>query len=127
MLSFFSPPYINTASIFTFTGAGEPNFDGLDANPYRSAKQRQEWEVKALLEKIQPELISLDPHELGQVDQATFEQRHKDRVQALVSVWRRLIGMHQILFYDMNIRIYTVLTGAGNPLKHMNFNAVEFF
>nr|XP_046253472.1 WD repeat-containing protein 46 [Scatophagus argus] len=64
-------------------GAGEPNFDGLDANPYRSAKQRQEWEVKALLEKIQPELISLDPTELGQVDHATFEQRHKDRVQAL--------------------------------------------
>uniref|UniRef100_UPI0037E7E429 WD repeat-containing protein 46 n=1 Tax=Semicossyphus pulcher TaxID=241346 RepID=UPI0037E7E429 len=64
-------------------GAGEPNFDGLDANPYRSAKQRQEWEVKALLEKIQPELISLDPHELGQVDNATFEQRHQDRVQVL--------------------------------------------
>ncbi|KAF3697049.1 WD repeat-containing protein 46 [Channa argus] len=64
-------------------GAGEPNFDGLDANPYRSAKQRQEWEVKALLEKIQPELISLDPSELGQVDHATFQQRHQDRVQAL--------------------------------------------
>lgn len=69
--------------VFTFTGAGEPNFDGLDANPYRSAKQRQEWEVKALLEKIQPELISLDPTELGQVDLATFEQRHQDRVEAL--------------------------------------------
>ncbi|XP_040922855.1 WD repeat-containing protein 46 [Toxotes jaculatrix] len=64
-------------------GAGEPNFDGLDANPYRSAKQRQEWEVKALLEKIQPELISLDPCELGQVDHATFQQRHQDRVEAL--------------------------------------------
>ncbi|XP_041860634.1 WD repeat-containing protein 46 [Melanotaenia boesemani] len=64
-------------------GAGEPNFDGLDANPYRSAKQRQEWEVKALLEKIQPELISLNPTDLGQVDHATFEQRHQDRVQAL--------------------------------------------
>lgn len=69
-----------------FTGAGEPNFDGLDANPYRSAKQRQEWEVKALLEKIQPELITLDPNELGQVDHATFEKRHQDRVQTLVSV-----------------------------------------
>ncbi|KAM4738372.1 WD repeat-containing protein 46 [Anableps anableps] len=64
-------------------GAGEPNFDGLDANPYRSAKQRQEWEVKALLEKIQPELITLDPTELGQVDRTTFEQRHRDRVEAL--------------------------------------------
>ncbi|XP_061687705.1 WD repeat-containing protein 46 [Syngnathoides biaculeatus] len=64
-------------------GAGEPNFDGLDSNPYRSAKQRQEWEVKALLEKIQPELISLDPSELAKVDLGTFQQRHQDRVQAL--------------------------------------------
>lgn len=69
-----------------WTGAGEPNFDGLDANPYRSTKQRQEWEVKALLEKIQPELITLDPHKLGEVDRATFEQRHQDRVEALVSI-----------------------------------------
>ncbi|XP_077572315.1 WD repeat-containing protein 46 [Stigmatopora nigra] len=64
-------------------GAGEPNFDALDSNPYRTAKQRQEWEVKALLEKIHPELITLDPTELGKVDLATLEQRHKDRVEAL--------------------------------------------
>ncbi|XP_029011214.1 WD repeat-containing protein 46 [Betta splendens] len=64
-------------------GAGEPNFDGFDANPFRSAKQRQEWEVKALLEKIQPELISLDPNQLGYVDRANMAQRHQDRVEAL--------------------------------------------
>ncbi|XP_062854609.1 WD repeat-containing protein 46 [Trichomycterus rosablanca] len=64
-------------------GAGEPNFDALDVNPYRSSKQRQEWEVKALLEKVQPELIGLDPGLLGKVDKATFEQKHKERVEAL--------------------------------------------
>lgn len=73
-------------------GAGEPNFDALDVNPYRSIKQRQEWEVKALLEKVQPELIGLDPGLLGKVDQATFEQKHKERVEALVS---SLIYIHR--------------------------------
>ncbi|XP_048450007.1 WD repeat-containing protein 46, partial [Rhincodon typus] len=64
-------------------GAGEANFDGLECNPYRSKKQRQEWEVKALLEKIQPDLITLDPTKLGKVDFITMSQKNQERVQRL--------------------------------------------
>ncbi|XP_067403071.1 WD repeat-containing protein 46 [Emydura macquarii macquarii] len=64
-------------------GAGEANFDALENNPFRSRKQRQEWEVKALLEKIPSELIALDPGQLGRVDAITMEQKHQERVERL--------------------------------------------
>lgn len=105
---------------FTIIGAGEPNFDGLDANPYRSAKQRQEWEVKALMEKIQSDLISLDPTELAQVDQATWEQRHQDRVEVLVSVLKQLCIYNYLrcisVYFDIR---YSRLNIIATHLKHI--------
>ncbi|XP_058990292.1 LOW QUALITY PROTEIN: WD repeat-containing protein 46-like [Mustela lutreola] len=64
-------------------GAAEPNFDGLQSNPYRSQKQRQEWEVKALLEKVPAELICLDLRALAEVDVISLEQEKKERIERL--------------------------------------------
>ncbi|MBZ3887560.1 WD repeat-containing protein 46 [Sciurus carolinensis] len=64
-------------------GAAEPNFDALESNPYRSRKQRQEWEVKALLEKVPAELICLDPRALAEVDVISLEQEKKERIERL--------------------------------------------
>ncbi len=60
-------------------GSGEPNFDALESNPYETTKQRQEAEVKALLNKLQPDTIALNPDFVGNLDVRSAEQRAKDK------------------------------------------------
>ncbi|KAI0907672.1 WD40-repeat-containing domain protein [Ustulina deusta] len=60
-------------------GAGEPNMDVMEVNPFETVKERQNTEVRSLLNKLQPEMIALDPTFIGNLDLRSEEQRQAER------------------------------------------------
>eukprot|EP00299_Pterocystis_sp_00344_P019025 c9476_g1_i1.p1 GENE.c9476_g1_i1~~c9476_g1_i1.p1 ORF type:complete len:520 (-),score=100.95 c9476_g1_i1:48-1607(-) len=60
-------------------GSAEANFDALEANPYETVKQRSETEVHALLEKLPPDTITLDPSMIGKIRKPSQEENNEKR------------------------------------------------
>jgi U3 small nucleolar RNA-associated protein 7 len=58
-------------------GSGEPNLDTSEYNldPFQDKRQRREAEVRALLDKLDPNTIALDPNEIGGVEESSAEVR----------------------------------------------------
>jgi U3 small nucleolar RNA-associated protein 7 len=74
-------------SSIVIPGAGEPALDTSEyhTNPVADVKQRREEEVRALLEKLAPEMIALDAHAVGgmeESDPVSRLERLQDLAQA---------------------------------------------
>lgn len=71
-------------SSIVIPGSGEPSIDSAEYNtdPHQDAKQRREAEVRALLDKLQPDMIGLDPDQIGGIE-ASDPHHRLERLQDL--------------------------------------------
>ncbi|ODO03497.1 U3 small nucleolar RNA-associated protein 7 [Cryptococcus wingfieldii CBS 7118] len=60
-------------------GSGEANFDSGEADLYETRTRRREREVRGVLEKIRPELITLDTEFLGKISEGRGGETHEER------------------------------------------------
>ena len=61
-------------------GAGEANFDSLEADPFEGKRRRREREVNSLLDKIPFDMITLDTDLVGKIDKEVNERAEKVNV-----------------------------------------------
>eukprot|EP01119_Soliformovum_irregulare_P019040 TRINITY_DN5957_c0_g1_i3.p1 TRINITY_DN5957_c0_g1~~TRINITY_DN5957_c0_g1_i3.p1 ORF type:complete len:579 (-),score=146.99 TRINITY_DN5957_c0_g1_i3:200-1693(-) len=52
-------------SSIVIPGSGDPNYDTSEDNPFQTAKARSRAEIKNIIEKLQPDMIVLNPESFG--------------------------------------------------------------
>ena len=55
--------------------------DALEVNPYQTKKQRREWEIKALLEKIPADLIVLNPIDITRIEDKKLTKQTVNKLE----------------------------------------------
>jgi U3 small nucleolar RNA-associated protein 7 len=66
-------------SSIVIPGSAEANLDTTEynLNPFQDKRQRREAEVRALLDKLDSNMITLDPSEIGGIEESTPEARQE--------------------------------------------------
>ncbi|KAF6746719.1 WD repeat-containing protein 46 [Ephemerocybe angulata] len=95
-------------------GVGEPQFDSLEADPFENAKARREREVKGLLDKIQPDLITLDPSMVGKFDSAALSASGSSLVATAA---QSLLDKSDKVKWGANVQVKNV--GVDVPFSRM--------
>ena len=64
-------------SSIVIPGSGEPNLDSMEynMNPHQDKKQRREAEVRSLLDKLSPEMITINPEMIGGMEESDPARR----------------------------------------------------
>ncbi|KAL1407425.1 putative U3 small nucleolar RNA-associated protein 7 [Vanrija albida] len=60
-------------------GSGEANFDSAEADVYETYSRRRERDVRSVMDKIRPELITMDTDYLGHISLDKGGQTHAER------------------------------------------------
>jgi U3 small nucleolar RNA-associated protein 7 len=69
-------------SMMAVPGAGEPNFDSWVANPFETRTQAREGLVRKLMDKLSPDMITLDPTLVGEVREEAGKLAEAERKKA---------------------------------------------
>lgn len=100
-------------------GSGEPNFDTFVANPYETSKQRREKEVHALLDKLQPETIMLEPSKIGSVRPSRKNDKPtKKEIEE---------GMESAIAKAKSMKVKNKTKGRSKPSKKAKHKVEEVF
>ncbi|AMD19966.1 HCL185Wp [Eremothecium sinecaudum] len=106
-------------------GAGEANYDALEVNPYETSKQRQEQEVRSLLNKLPADSISLDPNVVGTVDSRSSQVRLTAKTLAEITASQHNIAKDNKDIPDVKPDVKSKNSGLRTYLRKQTQNVID--